>query len=175
MSRLIFKRSLEWCLKNNVFIFNSRFYKQIDGCAMGSPLAPILADIFMNFLLEPKIIRSEHDHLNLQFLGFGQFDSFSIKLFIRYVNDTLVVFNNPGDADRFIAYLNSLHPNMKFTMEHEVLDRLAFLDLLLIKVDNKVEITVYRKPTHSGVFTHFTSFVPYPFKVGLINTLLSRA
>ena len=85
------------------------------------------------------------------------------------------MFNNPGDADRFIAYLNSLHPNMKFTMEHEVLDRLAFLDLLLIKVDNKVEITVYRKPTHSGVFTHFTSFVPYPFKVGLINTLLSRA
>ena len=53
------------------------------------------------------------------------------------------MFNNPGDADRFNAYLNSLHPNMKFTMEHEVLDRLAFLDLLLIKVDNKVEITVY--------------------------------
>lgn len=125
--------------------------------------------------LEPRIIRSDHDHLNLQFLGCGQFDSFSIKLFIRYVDDTLVVFNNPGDADRFISYLNSLHPNMKFTMEHEVLDRLAFLDLLLIKDDDKVEITVYRKPTHSGVFTHFTSFVPYPFKVGLINTLLSRA
>ena len=175
MSKLIFRRSLEWCLKNNVFIFNSKFYKQIDGCAMGSPLAPILADIFMNSLLEPKIIRSDHDHLNLQFLGYGQFDSFSIKLFIRYVDDTLVVFNNPGDADRFISYLNSLHPNMKFTMEHEVLDRLAFLDLLLIKEDDKIEITVYRKPTHSGVFTHFTSFVPYPFKVGLINTLLSRA
>jgi hypothetical protein len=55
------------------------------------------------------------------------------------------VFNNPGDGDRFISYLNSLHPNIKFTMEHEVLDRLAFLDLLLIKEDNKVEITVYRK------------------------------
>ena len=36
-------------------------------------------------------------------------------------------------------------------------------------------MTVYRKPTHSGVFTHFTSFVPYPFKVGLIYTLLTRA
>jgi hypothetical protein len=60
-------------------------------------------------------------------------------------------------------------------MEHDVLDRLVFLDLLLIKEDNKVEITVYRKPTHSGVFTHLTSFVPYLFKVGLINTLLSRA
>ena len=31
------------------FIFNSKFYKQIDGVAMGSPLAPVLANIFMGF------------------------------------------------------------------------------------------------------------------------------
>ena len=29
------------------FIFNSKFYNQIDGVAMGSPLAPVLANIFM--------------------------------------------------------------------------------------------------------------------------------
>ena len=31
------------------FIFNSKFYNQIDGVAMGSPLAPVLANIFMGF------------------------------------------------------------------------------------------------------------------------------
>ena len=31
------------------FIFNSNFYNQIDGVAMGSPLAPVLANIFMSF------------------------------------------------------------------------------------------------------------------------------
>ena len=31
------------------FIFNSTFYNQIDGVAMGSPLAPVLANIFMGF------------------------------------------------------------------------------------------------------------------------------
>ena len=31
------------------FIFNSNFYNQIDGVAMGSPLAPVLANIFMGF------------------------------------------------------------------------------------------------------------------------------
>ena len=31
------------------FIFNSKFYNQIDGVAMGSPLAPVLANIFMDF------------------------------------------------------------------------------------------------------------------------------
>ena len=31
------------------FIFNSKFYNHIDGVAMGSPLAPVLANIFMGF------------------------------------------------------------------------------------------------------------------------------
>ena len=31
------------------FIFNSKFYNQIDGVAMGSPLAAVLANIFMGF------------------------------------------------------------------------------------------------------------------------------
>ena len=31
------------------FIFNSKFYNQIDGVAMGSPLARVLANIFMDF------------------------------------------------------------------------------------------------------------------------------
>ena len=35
------------------FIFNSKFYNQIDGVAMGSPLARVLANIFMGFY-EPK-------------------------------------------------------------------------------------------------------------------------
>ena len=31
------------------FVFNSKFYNHIDGVAMGSPLAPVLANIFMGF------------------------------------------------------------------------------------------------------------------------------
>ena len=31
------------------FIFNSKFYNQIDEVAMGCPLAPVLANIFMGF------------------------------------------------------------------------------------------------------------------------------
>ena len=32
------------------FIFNSKFYNQIDGVDMGSSLAPVLTNIFMGFL-----------------------------------------------------------------------------------------------------------------------------
>ena len=31
------------------FIFNSKFYNQIDGVVVGSPLAPVLANIFIGF------------------------------------------------------------------------------------------------------------------------------
>ena len=30
-------------------IFNSKFYNQIDGISLGSPLAPVFANIFMGF------------------------------------------------------------------------------------------------------------------------------
>ena len=39
---------------------------------------------------------------------------------------------------------------------------------------NKFVTTVYRKPTFSGVFTHFDSFLPTTYKSGMIYTLASR-
>ena len=33
----------------------------------------------------------------------------------------------------------------------------------------------YRKPTHSGLGTHYTSFIPHTFKTNIIQTLLFRA
>ena len=35
------------CTKNVHFTFNEEVYKQMDGVTMGSPLSPVLADIFM--------------------------------------------------------------------------------------------------------------------------------
>ena len=38
------------CCKNIVFSFNSKFYEQIEGCPMGSPLSVILANLTMEFI-----------------------------------------------------------------------------------------------------------------------------
>merc|ERR1739841_336015 len=40
---------LNMAVKNVEFRFNSYIYKQIDGVAMGSPLGPILANIFVGY------------------------------------------------------------------------------------------------------------------------------
>ena len=180
MTKTIFRNALNYCLKDNVFIFDGKFYKQIDGCAMGSPLAPILADIFMNHLLEPKIIRDQtHAFINITFTGYNIYETFYLKVFVRYVDDTLAVFDTEEEADRFLEYLNGLHPSISFTCDKEILGKLPLLDLLIIKddyaEDENVSVTVYRKPTHSGVFTHFLSFIPFQYKVGLVRTLFDRA
>ena len=55
-SKLLFKRLLCNVTKNTVFSFNDNLNKQIDGCGMGNPLSPVLANIFMA-KLEADVVR----------------------------------------------------------------------------------------------------------------------
>ena len=68
------------------FIFNSKFYNQIDGVAMGSPLAPVLANIFMGF--------HESKWLN-------EYNLNKPKFYLRYVDDILAAFENEQDSLNF--------------------------------------------------------------------------
>ena len=45
----------ELCVRSTYFSFQNRFYKQKDGAAMGSPLSPIIANLFMEDLEEKAI------------------------------------------------------------------------------------------------------------------------
>ena len=63
----------------------------------------------------------------------------------------------------------------KFTSKIEENSSLSFLDIKISRENNKFVISVYRKPTFSGVFTNFESFVPDIDKRGLIETLLHRS
>ena len=50
LSKREFKELLDLACKNSLFIFDGIYYNQIDGVAMGSPLGPCLANIFMNYM-----------------------------------------------------------------------------------------------------------------------------
>ena len=159
---LDFKKALEWCIKDNTFIFNGKFYVQIDGVAMGSPLAPILADIFMNIILESNIDQRNRREDMVIFRDKLSDREFVAKYFTRYVDDIFAAFDN-------------MHMALEFTIEEESEGWLPFLDILLTREESSMTTAVYRKTTHSGVYTHFTSFVPFCLKLQLIRTLLHRA
>ena len=47
---ILFEKLLRFATKNVNFLFNDDWYMQIDGVSMGSPVAPALANIFMNHI-----------------------------------------------------------------------------------------------------------------------------
>ena len=47
---------LEFCLKNTYFSFQDQFCEQVEGAAMGSPVSPIVANLYMEYL-EQKALK----------------------------------------------------------------------------------------------------------------------
>ena len=63
---------------------------------------------------------------------------------------------------------------MSFSMETEKENKLSFLDVEVIREQGKFTTTVYRKPTFSGVYSNFESFLPSVYKFGMVYTLVYR-
>ena len=66
------------------------------------------------------------------------------------------------------------HPR-KFTYEKESNNSLPFLDILISRSENGFETSVYHKPTFSGLYSNFNSFIYDQYKIDLVFTLLFRA
>ena len=49
---------LDFTLSNNYFVYNNCIYKQIHGCAMGSPVSPIVDNLCMEVIEELAISAS---------------------------------------------------------------------------------------------------------------------
>ena len=125
---------LEHCLTSGYLLWNDEFYQQIDGVAMGSPVSPVIADIFMEDFEQRALLTAPAKP----------------KIFKRYVDDTFAILPK-NKITEFLDHLNSIHDKIKFTMEVESGNSLAFLDTKLIrKPDHTLGHTVYRKPTHTN-------------------------
>ena len=75
---------------------------------------------------------------------------------------------------KVVECMNTKHPNIKFTFEHEHNNYFSFLNVKICRENNKLTTSVYRKPNFSGVFTNFKSFIPTFYKFSLVYTLLHR-
>ena len=84
----------------------------------------------------------------------------------------IFIFNSPEQLKRFVEYMKTKHPNMKFTFEHEHDNIFSFLDVKIYRKNNKLKTSVYRISTFSGAFTIFKSFIPTFQKFRLVHTLL---
>ena len=88
---------------------------------MDSPLAPILANLFMGY--------HEKDWIEKAQVAKPTF-------YKRYVDDIFAVFESELDAETFRTYLNTKHKNIKFTYEKQIENKLPFLDILISNSEN---------------------------------------
>ena len=125
---------------------------------MGSPLGPVLANIFVGYYEDKLFSQTQKP-----------------PTYFRYVDDTFAIFNHEAEADEFLAKLNCLHPSLKLTFEKEKTKCLPFLDVYVERTDVGLETSVYRKPTFTGQYLRWESFSPLKRKISLISTLVHRA
>ena len=133
------------------FSFNDIMYKQTDRVAMGSPLGPALANIFVGFYKEKLFSQKSKP-----------------STYFRYVDDTFAMFRNEEESENFFKQLNCLRPSLKFTFEKEKNNCLPFLDVNVKQTVTGFETSVYRKPTFTGQYLRWESFSPTKQKTNLI-------
>ena len=163
---------LDNCLKCTYFLYKGEYYLQIHGAAMGSPVSPIVCNLYMESF-EQKALAGAED---------------PPRWWKRYVDDTYTVLKK-DQAQEFTDYLNTLDEDIKWTTEGEVktdlvsedvekrVERsLAFLDTLsVLNEDGTIRTRVYRKETHTDQYLNFSSNHPLEHKRGVVKTLVHRA
>ena len=139
ISKTNLEKLLEICTSGVTFQFNNKYYKQLNGVAMGSPLAPILANIYIK-LIEEKTVCSKNF-------------PYKFEYYYRYVDDIFVIANKSVNTNNVLEYFNSIDSNIKFTLENENDNKLNFLDITVIRQESGFETRWYRKKSNTCRFT----------------------
>ena len=108
-----------------------KYYKQLQGVAMGSSVSPVTANIYMEYLESLAILTS----------------LILIKWCFRYID--VHSATKKDQVNTLHKHLNFTEPHIKFTIELPGTDGLPFLDTLTKTTPNCTESTVYRTPTHT--------------------------
>ena len=127
---------------------------------MGSPVSPIVANIciFMENL-ECNAILTMKDHP---------------RLWLRFVDDVLAIVKRTS-LPSMLEHLNKQNAAIMFTMEVEKDGKLPFPYGEIERENARLNLSVYRKPTHSGRYLNFNSHHPISAKCSTADALFNRA
>ena len=91
---------------------------------MGSPVSPVVANIFMEFVEEVAVSTSPSP----------------VRFWKRYVDDTFCFLQKTA-VDEVLQHLNTISSTIKFTVEQEKDGQLPFLDVLVFrKEDGSIDL-----------------------------------
>ena len=141
-------RLAELVLTLNCFTFSGEIVKQINGVAMGTKMGPNYANLFVGYV-EEQIL--------------NQFDGPKPELFGHYIDDCLGTTScTKEELERFIGFVNSFHPALKFTWEISETS-VTFLDInISVQTTNWQPVSTTNPQTRTVTYctrlpTHLTS------------------
>ena len=149
-----------FCFENTYFLFQGKYYEQVHGAAMGSPISPLIANLFVEEFDVKALSTSPNPPC----------------LWLRFVDDTLVI-DKAEHSTQLLHHINSQDPNIKFTVEQPGTDgSIPFLDTKVTpRPNNTIHTTIYRKPTHTDQYLHWNSNHFISAKNSVYSTLAHRA
>ena len=158
----LFIRLVRLCAKSSIFLFDDKVYQQAYGVSMGSPLSPILANLYMEYF-ESTLLPQIPEHLRP-------------SVWLRYVDDVFSIYPHSEESfQEFLRQLNGLAPTIRFTTEIEQNGVLPYLDVNVHKDNGRFRFSIYRKPTHSESYIHYFSCHPITVKRSVTMGLFLRA
>ncbi len=102
------------------------------------------------------------------------FQTFTLKFWNRFVDDTFVIIDTDKLSDFHMALNNAL-PVIQFAPDKQDEINFPFLDILIHRLPKgTLETSVYRKSTHSDVVLHFLSTSPVSHNPNCIKVHFSR-
>ena len=127
---------------------------------MGSPLSPIIANLYMEAFAGKAI----------------NISTTPPSLWRRFVDDIFVIIKKT-QKESFISHINSIDEKIQFTMEDSKEDwSMPFLDTLVTPCsDGSLSTKVYRKPTHTDLYLQWDSHHTIAAKYSVVSTLHHRA
>ena len=148
---------LHVCLVTTNFRFLDKHYELVDGLAMGSPVSPIVANLFMAKL---------ESHALTTFVS-------PPKVWLRFVDDIFSIVKG-NTVRNLLEHLNSQNPSITFTTEQECDGSIPFMDVNVRRQGTKLLTDVYRKPTHTGRYLSHSSHHPPSAKRSVVTALMNR-
>ena len=131
----------ELVLKNNIFEFSDKTYKQIRGTAIGTKFVPPYAVLFMAVLEEKTLSEVKKKP----------------SVWWRYIDDIFFIWEYGEESlKEFINEINSFHSTIKFTAELSK-EKVNFLDVEVTLKDGVLPTDLFVKPTDIHQFLDPTS------------------
>ena len=89
-------------LMSTYFTYQGQHYQQLEGAAMGSPISPIVANLFMEDYEQKAISTAPHPPY----------------FWKRYVDDTFTILES-SHKRAFLDHINSIDQHIQFTHEEQ--------------------------------------------------------